>query len=104
MDEHKRKFAGFVLPLVVIVICLFYSLDSKSQNCPPNMDFEAGTFDQWGCFAGFTTTIRDTENYIVLRPSGGPAPGHHTMYSSTSKEVDYYAGFPVVCPNGSGHS
>jgi hypothetical protein len=26
------------------------------------------------------------------------------MYGPDSKEIDAYGGFPVLCPNGSGHS
>ena len=43
-------------------------------------------------------------NTIYLSPSNGPVPNQHTMYSSSTGELDYFGGFPVSCPNGSGHS
>src|SRR5207253_10017978 len=33
-----------------------------------------------------------------------PTAERHTMYSSNSGLMDPYGGFPVNCPNGSGHS
>lgn len=74
-----------------------------AQDCPANIDFETGTFDGWTCYTGFVTG--NGTNVITLTPSGGPVPGRHTMYSSFPGDgVDPYGGFPVNCPNGSGHS
>jgi len=84
---------------------IFYTLissQSYSQDCPPNIDFETGTFDHWTCYTGSVSAAGGV-NTIYLSPSGGPVPNQHTMYSSSS-EVDYFGGFPVNCPNGSGHS
>jgi gliding motility-associated-like protein len=74
-----------------------------AQDCPANIDFESGTFDGWTCYTGFVTG--NGINQITLFPSGGPQPERHTMYSSFPGDgVDYYGGFPINCPNGSGHS
>lgn len=73
-----------------------------SQDCPPNIDFETGTFDGWNCYSGYVTG--NGTNAIVLSPTD-PTPERHTMYSSfPSAGLDYYGGFPINCPNGSGHS
>ena len=91
--------AHFILTLFLITLV---SLRSLSQ-CPPNLDFEMGTFDNWTCYTGNVSAAGGTNN-IFLTNSGGPMPTQHTMYSAPSAEVDYFGGFPVLCPNGSGHS
>jgi gliding motility-associated-like protein len=74
-----------------------------AQTCPPNIDFETGTFDGWTCYTGYTAAV-DGRNVITLNP-GPPQPGHHTMISANSNiELDPYGKFPVNCPNGSGQS
>ncbi|MFI5187384.1 MAG: T9SS type B sorting domain-containing protein [Chitinophagales bacterium] len=77
----------------------------SAQNCPPNIDFETGTFDGWTCYTGTTAAVNG-ENVITISPSGGPVYNRHTMYSYSANagQVDPYGGFPVLCPNGSGYS
>jgi len=83
---------------------LFFGCSAvKAQECPPNIDFETGTFDNWTCYIGSAGESNGV-NQISLQPSGGPIPGRHTMFSANTGEVDEYGGFPVSCPNGSGHS
>jgi gliding motility-associated-like protein len=90
------------LLLTVILLCPGV-FSANAQDCPPNIDFESGTFDGWTCYTGFVTGAG--VNVITLTPSGGPIGDRHTMYTaSASGEVDQYGGFPVNCPNGSGHS
>jgi gliding motility-associated-like protein len=92
--------AQFFLPLLFSFAISFQSL---SQDCPPNIDFETGTFNNWTCYTGSVSAGGGT-NTISLTQTAGPVAGQHTMYSSGSNEVDYFGGFPVNCPNGSGHS
>ena len=80
-----------------------FSFQSYSQICPPNIDFEKGNFTNWICYTGTVSAAGGT-NTMYLNPSGGPTPNQHTMYSAPTNEVDYFGGFPVLCPNGSGHS
>jgi len=91
----------------ILLLCPFslISLLSFSQDyCPPNIDFERGTFDEWNCYVGTTAAING-ENEISLQNSFGPVFDRHTMYDiGNSNQTDYYGGFPVLCPNGSGHS
>lgn len=84
-------------------LCLSFNL-AKSQDCPPNIDFERGNFDHWTCYTGSVYALGD-ENSIYLSPSG-PQAGYHTMYSAVNNggERDYFGQFPVICPNGSGYS
>ncbi len=73
-----------------------------AQNCPPNIDFETGTFNGWTCYTGSVAEV-SSQNVISLSPSG-PVPGRHTMLSASQGGGDPYGNFPVNCPNGSGHS
>ena len=93
-------FAQFLLPFSFFSL---FTFQSYSQICPPNIDFETGTFANWTCYTGNVSAAGAT-NTIFLTPSGGPVPNQHTMYSAPTAELDYYGGFPVMCPNGSGKS
>ncbi len=85
-----------------MLLCL--SFNSRAQQCPANIDFETGTFDNWTCYTGFVS-VSGNQNDITLTPSAGPVPDRHTMYSTSTNPVnDFFGGFPVNCPNGSGHS
>ena len=95
-----HSYAHFLLP--VIFSCLV-SLQSFSQVCPPNIDFETGTFNNWTCYVGNVSAAGGVNN-IMLTQSGGPVANQHTMYTAPSAETDPFGGFSVNCPNGSGHS
>lgn len=103
-DSGKWLYHLF-LQLTAILICLFCFISCPAQNCPSNIDFEKGTFDNWTCYTGITSAV-GTENVITLYPSGGPVFEKHTLYNaiSNSGELDPFGNFPVLCPNGSGHS
>lgn len=82
----------------------FLAFTSSAQICPPNIDFETGTFTNWTCYTGSVSAAGNV-NTISLVPSGGPVPDRHTMFTASQQTVtDYFGGFPVNCPNGSGHS
>lgn len=87
--------------LAILLSCLVTS--ANAQNCPPNIDFETGTFANWTCYTGSVAAINGA-NVFSLSPSGGPVPERHTMYAAGSGGVDPFGNFPVNCPNGSGHS
>ena len=87
--------------LTVIAIILFCQVKLQAQ-CPPNIDFETGTFDGWTCYTGSTAAVSG-QNVINLSQSG-PVPGRHTLISSNTSALDPYGGFPVKCPNGSGYT
>lgn len=93
----------FRLQLFLAGILLSVAVSSNAQLCPPNIDFERGTFDGWTCYTGNVTG--NGVNIISLTPSGGPVPDRHTLFAASSAgELDPYGGFPVNCPNGSGYS
>ena len=74
-----------------------------SQTCPPNIDFESGTFSGWSCYTGSPMAVNG-RNVISLTNSG-PVQGRHTIFPAfPSAGLDPYGGFPINCPNGSGYS
>lgn len=98
-DKRRSCAAG----LVVLALLVSFCAPVTAQECPPNIDFETGTFDGWTCYTGTTAAV-DNSNVISLNVSG-PVFNRHTMYTrSANVELDPYGNFPVVCPNGSGHS
>jgi hypothetical protein len=94
--------AGNTRFLVLISFIFFISKTSQAQ-CPPNIDFETGTFDNWTCYTGSVSAAGGT-NTISLTQATGPIFEQHTMYSAPSTDIDFFGGFPVNCPNGSGNS
>lgn len=99
----RRRLYLQTKPLLLLnVFLIVFSSVIKSQTCPYNIDFETGTFNGWTCYSGRTAAVGG-QNEISLSPSG-PIPGKHTIYNANSNEVDPFGGFPVNCPNGSGHS
>lgn len=89
---------------VNIVAFIFLYSDTKAQVCPSNIDFEKGDFSSWQTYIGYASAAGGY-NTISLTPSS-PSAGRHTIYTraNASSVVDEYGLFPVVCPNGSGHS
>ncbi len=90
----------FLLSAIAISLFSYYSF-SQSINCPPNIDFEAGSFSNWDCFIG-TTQYSGTVNSITLNPSP-PTPNRHELMTNPAV-MDTYGGFPTVCPYGGGTS
>ena len=89
------KFYFFVL------ILGFVSSNIFSQTCPPNIDFETGSFNSWECFQG-TTRSSGGINAINLNLTTPITNRHEIMSSKTDK--DKYGNFPVVCPYGGNYS
>jgi len=74
---------------------------STINDCPPNIGFEAGSFNNWACYEGriLKDGSLDLGNTI-------PIANKHTLISASNslQQFDPYGGFPVNCPNGSGYS
>jgi len=101
--ERKDGTHPFALSYVLITLFMLAgAFRVPAQICPPNIDFESGTFNNWTCYTGSVAAVGG-QNVISLSASG-PVSDRHTMYSSASAGVDPYGGFPISCPNGSGHS
>jgi gliding motility-associated-like protein len=89
--------------LFSLTVFLCFLINAFAQNCPANLDFERSSFDGWTCYVG-TAGHQNGVNVISLSQSM-PYAGRHTMFTrSAFQETDPYGGFPVICPNGSGHS
>jgi gliding motility-associated-like protein len=94
---NKLLNSRFFLPLF---LCLFLGNIAKAQ-CPPNIDFEEGTFNGWQLFSG---SFQGSPPVIILNPTS-PIPGRHDMMNNPpGNGKDKYGNFPKNCPNGSGHS
>jgi gliding motility-associated-like protein len=90
------------LPFVLLPVLSIATL--RAQDCPPNIGFESGNFDNWTCYLGFVVE-QNNQNSIRLSPTAIPGFNRHTLYSnSNATELDFYGKFPVRCPNGSGYS
>jgi gliding motility-associated-like protein len=98
------EYGPLICRVLLLYLSSFYLLPNAiSQKCPPNIDFETGTFDGWTCYVG-SVAVANGANQISLSPTMA-TPERHTMYTATAAtERDPYGGFPVLCPNGSGHS
>jgi len=101
--DNQFRGIKFKVWLLLSLAFTFFCLSSGAQNCPANIDFERGNFDGWTCYTGVTSAVGNT-NVISLLPTRGPINGKHTMIGTNFNAVDQYGGFPVNCPNGSGHS
>jgi gliding motility-associated-like protein len=102
----RKQFTRLFLPIagIQLILCFTSINTANAQECPPNIDFESGSFDRWNCFAGSVAAVGN-DNVITLFPTGGPVGNVHTMFNvMSSGAVDPYGGFPINCPNGSGHS
>ncbi len=106
MKNSKLKYNKLKICIPIKLLALLFCLNSSSTNaqiCPPNIDFESGTFNGWRCYIGSTAVI-NSQNIITLNESG-PINGRHGVNVLTFPGVlDPYGGFPVNCPNGSGYS
>jgi gliding motility-associated-like protein len=105
--------------LVFFFLFLIPFEDSYAQiNCPPNIDFEEGSFNLWNLGTGIVKGIEYTDpngntfNSIHGESASGlneveitnsiQIPNQHELieYSQTNPE-DYYGKFPINSPNGS---
>lgn len=74
-----------------------------AQNCPPNIDFESGTFDGWQCSIGNTEVING-KNVINLIPSPPEKRRHELITKNDAPLLDVYGQFPRLCPYGGNYS
>jgi gliding motility-associated-like protein len=105
-DNKSYNTTWKLSPAICIFFLIVFSFKVQAQDCPANIDFETGSFNGWTCYTGNTVAVNNQFNAINLFPSGGPRADYHTMYSRAQHagQTDFYGGFPVVCPNGSGYS
>lgn len=102
---HRSFSRVYRFTVQLLLTGLFFLITHRtSAQCPPNIDFETGTFDRWICYSGSVANVNG-QNVISLAETFYPVAGRQTMCSSIPGDgYDPYGGFPVNCPNGSGHS
>lgn len=88
--------------LTLFLTIFLFVPTAYSQFCPPNLDFESGSFDNWECFTGYTS-VNGIQNEISLSPSG-PVTNRHAVISGPSSLKDPYGNFSQVCPYGGKYS
>ena len=96
MDQQYRKqFVGAILlPLLLLVV------SHAMAQCPDNIGFEKGTFDNWETFEG---NVSKVDGSILTSPNSSLS--RFTMFQNTyPQQLDPYGQFPVNCPNGSNYS
>ncbi|MEP6675669.1 MAG: T9SS type B sorting domain-containing protein [Ferruginibacter sp.] len=82
-----------------LFLFLFLFRMHSGAQCPVNIDFEAGNFSGWNCYAGLFSP-----GQIILNPSP-PLSTRHVIYSAANNNGnDYWGGFPKICPKGSDYS
>jgi len=93
----RNKFIHALAGIFFLCVSSF----SSSAQCPPNIDFEEGTFNNWLCYqADFVPP-----GVLTGLTLTGPIAGRHDMITAaTVPALDQYGLFPKLCPNGSGHS
>jgi gliding motility-associated-like protein len=96
-----RTKLGFFRPmrlqLLTILITLLSFLEGAGQNCPPNIGFESGTFNNWETLTGSVTTAG------ISLSSGPSVFDRHTLMDRNSGR-DEYGDFPRLCPYGGNYS
>lgn len=85
------------LTILLLINLLLYSIYTNAQtvSCPPNIDFEAGNFNNWNLYTGTCCPIS-------TGTLSGAITGRHTLMSGSA--TDFYGGFPVVAPSGGVYS
>lgn len=73
------------------------------SQCPDNIDFENGNFNNWNCFTGYVDSVGNT-NVITVTPSV-PVNNRHRIYQRTATSaIDAYGLFPINPPDGSNYA
>ncbi|MBI2284290.1 MAG: hypothetical protein HYU71_11320 [Bacteroidetes bacterium] len=74
---------------------------AKAQDsCLPNIGFEMGDLSYWETCTGRIFT----DGKLGLNRSNPVASRHKLLQNSNQQVKDFYGGFLVNCPNGSGYS
>lgn len=84
----------FILSILGLIMLLQKMAIAQSTFCPPNIDFETGSYGYWKFYRGACCPINT--------PTLGQVNGRHTLTAGSA--VDPFGGFPVVAPNGGTYS
>lgn len=79
------------------------TLSLAAGECPANIGFENGNFDNWQCGTG-TTAVSGNKNVITISPSLPTANRHVLIARTATAALDPYGLFPINPPDGSGYA
>jgi len=82
-------------PHILFAVSLFNASNSMSQ-CPPNLGFESGEFQNWACSAGLVD-----QNGVVHMITNTQINNRHTIIDKNGNTMDPYGHFSLQSPNGS---
>ena len=92
-------FFRYRLKYVLLLILLLGGNKLMLAQCPPNIDFEQGSYTGWQLFSGsFNGTVFGELPAIPI------AGRHDIITAATTPARDQWGNFPRLCPNGSGYS
>ena len=72
---------------------------TTSNNCPPNISFESGTFTNWSCFLG--RTLCASTHTVSMSPSPSIGGRHTIVNRSAVPVLDQWGRFSINPPDGS---
>jgi len=98
-----------ILLLQLLLITVLSGYGQVVTECPQNIGFESGNFQNWVCSTGeisgtgqmFPNAVRPAE--ILLTSSGPPSPNRHRLIKRGGGFVDGYGKFSLDAPNGSNY-
>lgn len=100
----KMQAFRYISSLICCSLLCIATSNIQAQNCPPNIDFESGSFNGWTCYTGSVASVSNS-NVMTFNYQGNAVFNRQTMYSyNPGNGLDEYGNFPKNCPNGSGHS
>lgn len=91
-----RLIKGFI-----ILFALIFSSAVVLAQCPINVDFELGSFQNWQCYSG-NTTFTTNLNKITVNTTT-PLNNIHKIINKGT-QLDPYGRFPTSAPDGSNYS
>lgn len=100
--QPRALFNCLSLLFLFRVILTGQSVLAQSGVCPPNLDFEYGSFANWECKVGGVVST-GTDNVINWYGTQEEY-GRHTIIPASDNSLDQYGLFPRSCRNGSGFS
>ncbi|MBS1782630.1 MAG: gliding motility-associated C-terminal domain-containing protein [Bacteroidetes bacterium] len=98
--QSKNRYGFKTSWLVGILLLVVAKVTAQPIPCPPNLDFETGTFQNWDLQIGQATV---STNNPTWQPVGPPVINRQTITSSASPN-DQYGGFPALAPGGGTYS
>lgn len=81
-----------------VLLLLFGCVYGQTNECPANIGFESGSFQNWKCYIG-STQSQGNNNSVSVSLSN-PVNNRHTLITGGT---DRYGQFPLTPPDGSGY-